>query len=264
MKSCMRILLTAYDCAVFYIGLLWFGLICLTWSAFAVILYPVLPRAVGQRIGRLGIMGGFHLFLASLRLSGRFHFDIDTLDALRAEESLIIAPNHPSLWDVVMIVSRLPNVACIMKAQIINNLFLGAGARLARYIRNDSLRRMIMLAVKEVQHGSQLLLFPEGTRTTRPPIGVLTGSIGAIAHRARVPVQTVIIETDSRFLAKGWPVYKRPRLPMTYRIRLGKRFDPPGNSSIFMAELEQYFARELGAGEPAPVAAPQPETAAVE
>jgi len=246
MKSCLRALLAAYGYAVFYLGLLGFGLLCLLWSLFAVVLHPLLPTRLGRPLGRWVIMAAFRLFLGSLSLSGRFRFDLRELDALRGEKALIIAPNHPSLWDAVLIVSRLPDVACVMKADVINNIFLGAGARLARYICNESLRRMIVLAVADLQRGSRLLLFPEGTRTVRPPIGPLKGSIGVIASRAGVPVQTVIIETDSLFLTKGWPVYRKPRLPMHYRVRLGRRFEAPADGAVLMNELEQYFAAELG------------------
>jgi 1-acyl-sn-glycerol-3-phosphate acyltransferase len=245
MKSCLRILLTVYDCIVFYVGLLEFCLISLIWSALAALLHPFLPRDLGRRVGRIGIMSGFRLFLGTLALSGRFKFDLSALDQLRRDQSLIIAPNHPSLWDAVMMASRLPNVACIMKAVVVNNILLGGGARLARYIRNDSLRSMIHLAVADLQHGNHVLLFPEGTRTVQPPIGSLKGSIGVIASRAKAPVQTVFIETDSPFLSKGWPAYKKPPMPMTYRVRLGRRFEPPADSSAFVAELERYFIDQL-------------------
>lgn len=245
MNFCSRILLKLYDYAVFYLGLLEFSLICLAWSAIAALLHPFLPRETGRRVGRLGIMLGFRIFLASLTLSGRFRFDLKALDALRDDEAMVIAPNHPSLWDAVMMASRLPNVACIMKAVIVNNILLGGGARLARYIRNDSLRSMIHLAVDDLQRGNHVLLFPEGTRTVHPPVGKLKGSIGVIACRARVPVQTVLIETDSPFLSKGWPAYRKPPMPMTYRVRLGRRFDPPSSSAVFVADLEHYFIEQL-------------------
>ncbi len=261
MKACLRLLLRPYDYLAFYFGLLLFGAACLIWSIFAVPLYPLMPEQAGRRVGRFAIMSAFRLFLGVLTLSGRFRFDLKALDALREEKSLIIAPNHPSLWDAVMMVSRLPDTACIMKAEIIGNVFLGAGARLARYIRNESLRQMITLAVADLKRGSRILLFPEGTRTVRRPIGPLTGSIGVIASRAKAPVQSVFIETDSPFLTKGWPVYKMPPLPMTYRVRLGRRFEPPADSTAFVTELEQYFRQELdGAAVPqAPVSQPQPE-----
>jgi len=245
MKSCCRILLTVYDTAVFYLGLAWFGVICVAYSLIAIVLQVVLPRESGRRLGRVMIMRLFRLFLGSLELSGRFKFDLGALDALCEEKSLIIAPNHPSLWDAVLVASRLPDVACVMKAEIVGNLFLGAGARLAEYIHNASLRQMITLATADLKRGSHVLLFPEGTRTVGGPIGPLTGSISIIGHRAGAPVQTVFIETDSAFLSKGWPVYKKPPLPMRYRIRLGQRFDPPQNSAAFMAELERYFLQEL-------------------
>lgn len=245
MKFVLHVFMRVYEYTVFYLGLCLIGALCLVWSLLALVLHPILPIAFGRAVGRLAIMLIFRTFLAILVISGRFRFDLGELDALKGEKSLIIAPNHPSLWDVVLIVSRLPDVACVMKAEIIGNLFLGGGARLAGYIRNESLRRMIMLAVEDLQRGSRLLLFPEGTRTVRRPIGPLKGSIGVIACRAGVPVQTVLIETDSPFLTKGWPVYKMPRLPLTYRVRLGRRFDAPENSAVFMTELEQYFATAL-------------------
>jgi len=265
MKFCFRIFLAACDYVVFYLALAWFGLICLAWSLPAAVLYFLLPCRYGRRLGRAMIMAGFRMYVASLALSGRFRFDLSALDALRGEKSLIIAANHPSLWDAVLLVSRLPDVACIMKADILNNIFLGGGARLARYICNESSRRMIVEAIQDVQRGSHLLLFPEGTRTVRRPIGPLTGSIGVIAHRAKVPVQTVFIETDSPFLGKGWPVYKKPPMPVTFRVRLGHRFDPPENGIAFIGELERYFARELGP-KVSPSAAPAPlrETATVD
>ena len=36
-------------------------------------------------------------------------------------------------------------------------------------------------------------------------------------------------------------------MPVSYRIRLGKRFDPPKNVGAFAQELEQYFKAELAA-----------------
>ncbi len=251
MKSAARILLGAYDCAVFYLGLAWFGVICLTWTLFAVVMHPLLPGDAGRRLGRWGIMRGFRMFLKTLALSGRFQFDLGELDSLRHEKSLIIASNHPSLWDAVLIASRLPDVVCVMKAEIIGNIFLGAGARLARYIRNTSVRQMITLAVADLRLGSHVLLFPEGTRTVRLPFNPLKGSIGVIAHRAGAPVQTVFIETDSPFLTKGWPVYRMPPLPATYRVRLGKRFNAPVSSTALMSDLEQYFTEQLT--DPSPV-----------
>ena len=68
-----------------------------------------------------------------------------------------------------MIVSRLPNAVCVMKAELMDNILFGAAARLARYIRNDAPLAMIRDAREELRRGAQLVIFPEGTRTARFP-----------------------------------------------------------------------------------------------
>jgi 1-acyl-sn-glycerol-3-phosphate acyltransferase len=248
MKSGWGLLLGIYDYLVLYLGLIWLGLLSLGWTLIATILYPLLPRRLATRLGRYAIMAGFRVYLASLSLSRRCSFDLSELDALSMETPLIIAPNHPCLLDAVMVISRLPNVACVMKAELMNNIFLGAGARLARYIRNEPIRQMVLQASEDLKCGSHLLLFPEGTRTRNYPVNPFKGSIALIAHQAGMPVQTVWIETSSPYLSKGWTLFRKPSMPISYKVRLGKRFAPPENTHKFMAELEQYFVQELAQG----------------
>jgi 1-acyl-sn-glycerol-3-phosphate acyltransferase len=231
---------------------LWFGLgllgaISLTWTLLAVPLYHVLPKRWAVPLARRANTTGFRVYLGALALIGACRFDLSALDPLRAEGPMIVAPNHPCLLDALMVISRLPNMACIMKVDIVDNVFLGAGARLAGYIRNDAQLSMIKQSVTELKNGSQLLIFPEGTRTTRWPVNVCKGTAALIASRARVPIQTVFIETDSAYLGKGWPLFRRPSMPITYRIRLGRRFEPPEKAGAFTEELERYFIDELRA-----------------
>ena len=245
MRAALGGLQNGYDYLVLYLGLVWLGALCLAWTPFALLVYPLLPARWGQALGRYVIMTGFRLYLASLSWSRRFSFDLAALDVLRNQPSLIIAPNHPCLLDAVMVISRLPNVACVLKANLLNNLFLGAGARLARYIRNEPLRGMVQEATQDFGSNSHLLLFPEGTRTIVYPVNRLLLSIGLVAHHARVPVQTVLIETNSAYLSKGWPLFRKPPMPIYYRIRLGRRFDPPRHPQQLVADLEHYFVDEL-------------------
>ncbi|HSI44054.1 MAG TPA: lysophospholipid acyltransferase family protein [Methylotenera sp.] len=241
----LTLLLQIYDYLVLYLGLIWLGFLSLLWTLIASILYPLLPERYAVYLGRYVIMISFRAYLASLSLSQRCSFDLTELDALRNEPPLILAPNHPSLLDAVMVISRLPNVACVMKSDLMNNIFLGAGARLARYIRNEPIRHMVMQATEDFKTGSHLLLFPEGTRTVHQPINVLKGSIALISLQANVPVQTLIIETNSPYLSKGWGLFRKPEMPVRYKISLGKRFAPPQNTHQLMADLDDYFKEIL-------------------
>jgi 1-acyl-sn-glycerol-3-phosphate acyltransferase len=178
-------------------------------------------------------------------VTGAYILDLRDLDSLRGGPPVVLAPNHPCLIDALLILTRHPNVVCVMKSVLMRNIFLGSGARLARYVKNEPSRQMIKESVAHLRRGALLLLFPEGTRTVHAPINPLVGSVGVIAKHAQVPVQTLLIETDSPFLSKGWSLFKRPTLPITYRVRLGRRFDAPTNVAEFTAELDQYFRDEL-------------------
>jgi 1-acyl-sn-glycerol-3-phosphate acyltransferase len=240
-----RLLKSVVDHIATYAILLWLGVICLSWSVIALVCYPLLPQRSGTAFGRFGIMAGFRLFSRTLSLSGAYRLDLRAIDALRNGPPVLLVPNHPSLIDALLILTRHPNLVCVMKKELMRNIFLGAGSRLARYIPSGQPRQMIKECVEALGTGAVVLLFPEGTRTTRLPLNPLTGSVGVIAKHARVPVQMLIIETDSPYLSKGWPLFRVASLPITYRVRLGKRFDPPRNAADFMDELEREFKTEL-------------------
>lgn len=240
-----RILKIIYEYVALYSSLTLLGLICLTWSLIALPLFYILPRRIGTAVGRRGIMAGFRLYAWSLRATRTYRLDLHAIDSLKGGPPVILAPNHPSLIDALLILTRHPNLVCVMKSALMRNVFLGSGSRLARYVPNDSSRQMIKDSVTHLREGGVLLLFPEGTRSTRAPINALVGSVGLIAKHANVPVQTLVIETDSPFLSKGWPLFRRPELPITYRVRLGRRFDPPADVPAFTAELDRYYRSEL-------------------
>src|SRR6202051_3296501 len=243
----LRLLKIIYEYFALYSSLALLGVICLTWPVFALPLYFVLPRRTGTAVGRRGIMTGFRIYAWSLSITRTYRLDLRAIDSLKDGPAVILAPNHPCLIDALLILTRHPNIVCVMKSALMKNVFLGSGSRLARYVRNDSSRHMIKESVAHLRDGGVLLLFPEGTRTTREPINSLVGSVGLIAKHAAVPVQTLVIETDSPFLSKGWPLFKRPTLPINYRVRLGKRFDPPSDVPAFTAELDRYYRQELEA-----------------
>jgi 1-acyl-sn-glycerol-3-phosphate acyltransferase len=222
--------------------LLVLGLMSVGWNLAALLLYPLLPRATGLRIGRAMIAWGYGVFWRLAALTGIMRLDAAVLDALREERGLIVVANHPSMLDAVMLVARLPRSACIMKAGLMHNPLLGPGARLARYICNDSAYGMVVRAVQDLRAGGQLVMFPEGTRTTRAQLHPFHASFTLIARRAQVPIQAVFIDTDSPYLGKGWPIWRLPPLPIHFAVRLGRRFMPGPDTEAQRAEIEAYFA----------------------
>ncbi|MBL8419861.1 MAG: 1-acyl-sn-glycerol-3-phosphate acyltransferase [Dechloromonas sp.] len=237
---------SAYEYVAMVVGLGFLALICLLWLPFAMILHPLLPRRWGQPLGRFMIMAGFRTYLRFLTLCCACRFELSALDGLRHEGPLIVVANHPSLLDAVMILSRLPNAVCVMKAGLMDNILFGAAARLARYIRNDAPLNLILDARAELRQGAQLVIFPEGTRTTTFPIDPLLPTAGVIAARTGTPVQALYIAFSSPYLGKGWPLFGKPELPLDISVRRGQRFAAQKDACAFTVLLEECFRRELG------------------
>lgn len=241
----MSALRTLSEYARLYFALACLGVMSLLWSGCSVVLYRLLPPQRGTAAGRWVAMHCFRSYFRLLQHLGVARLDLSELDRLCSEGPLIIAPNHPSLLDAFMILARVPGACCIMKSAAADNIFLGGGAKLARYIRNDSVHTMIRRAVKEIGQGHSLLLFPEGTRSSGQPIGRFTRTVAVVARRAEVPIQTVFIEVNTNYLTKGRSIFSKPALPVCFRVRLGRRFTFPTEEHRFVDDLERYFAAEL-------------------
>jgi 1-acyl-sn-glycerol-3-phosphate acyltransferase len=222
------------------------GAMSLVWNLLAPLLALLLPRETAGRLGRSGVSYIYRCCWTSAEGLGLMEIDSRALDVLRKEPGgLIVAANHPTMLDALLVVARLPRGVCVMKAELMRNVFLGGGARLASYIRNDVGRGMVRDAVQTLREGNQLILFPEGTRTVAAPVNAFKPGITLIAHLAQVPIQTVIVESDSPYLTKGWPLLKAPPVPVRIRLRLGKRFPADADHRAQLRRLEQYFSAEL-------------------
>lgn len=236
---------------VMVLGVSSFTLLCLVWLPFAWVLRPLFSgearRLIGHRIGRRFIHQGFRLYLGFLRLFCANHFDLAALDALRNAPPRVLVANHPSLLDVLLIVSRLPNVVCVMKAGLMNNILFGAAARMAGYIRNDGPLEMILQAEAALAEGTHVLIFPEGGRTVEFPLDPFGQSAALIARRANVPIQSLLIGFSSPYLGKHWPLWRRPELPLRWSVRLGACYPRPTDVTACTRQMEHDMRMALSA-----------------
>jgi len=230
--------------ALFYLMLLWLGGMLLAGNA-AVLPLVATPRSFREPIVQRLISALFRLFLHGAERCGLMQLDLRGLDALNRQDGLVLVANHPSMIDVFLIVSRVRQAVCLMKASIGANILFGAGANLAGYVSNRQVDRMLRAASAATGPGRHLLVFPEGTRTTRQPVNPIKPGAALIAKRAGRPLQAIIILTNSPYLSKGWTLFRPPQFPLVYKATLGMRLRPSGKSAATAKVLQRYFEREI-------------------
>ncbi|WP_246211114.1 lysophospholipid acyltransferase family protein [Vogesella oryzae] len=212
-----------------------------------ILVLPLLlaPRRWRQPLVQWAISAVCRCFLAGAQASGLMQLDLRALDRLAGRKQLLLVPNHPSMIDAFLVLSRIPHAVCLMKASISSNMFLGAGAYLAGYVSNRFPEQMFRAAIRTLQQGNVLMIFPEGTRTTRQPVNEIGGSVALIARKAAVPLQTIIITTNSPYLSKGWKIWRPPVFPLIYRAVPGQEFSAQAPRDETTRCLQQYFEHTI-------------------
>ena len=176
------------------------------------------------RLGQRWLRRAFTLYVRVLVGFGIVTIEYTGFEKLAQQSGgYIVAPNHPAMWDVVFLLSRLDPMTCIFKASLIRNPLFFGGAMLAGLIPNAPAIRMVKRAVEVLGSGGRMLFFPEGTRTRKHEgvLNALQGSMSLVAKQSQVPVWPVWVQTDSDYLSKGWPVWRLPRKKTHLRMRLG-------------------------------------------
>ncbi|HEY5791689.1 MAG TPA: lysophospholipid acyltransferase family protein [Chthoniobacterales bacterium] len=209
----------------------------------------LLRRPVSRDAGRKLLGNLFHYYVNRLRRSGQFEIWIDPrLRAFRSERRLILAGNHPSLLDVVMVISELREATCIIRGNLLRNPSMGGGALMAQYVTNDSGPGLIRQGREKLLNGETLLIFPEGTRTIFPaPVNPFKKGCALLAAATGAEVQTLLIEQEGRYLGKRARLLRPFPAPVRFRVHAGERFrkEPDEDVRDFSDRLEAYFLKNL-------------------
>lgn len=153
----------------------------------------------------------FIVFLWVIKGMGVLSYRVTGIENVRHGDNKLIIANHPTLIDVIFLVSLFPMVDCVVKEAVFKNPFMRGIVKPARYISGGHPGKMISTCVDSLKSGSSLLLFPEGTRSVSgQPLHFKLGA-SSIAIRSEAEFLPIIIRCNQPgYLAKGEPWYKVP------------------------------------------------------
>ncbi|MBQ4890090.1 1-acyl-sn-glycerol-3-phosphate acyltransferase [Shewanella sp. MMG014] len=218
------------------------------------------PGTKQQRIARVqkAVHIMFKGFVWMLSATGVIKVSTKTLPSLSEAKGVIVVANHPTLVDVVVLISLMPNAGCIVKQGLWRNPFIRGVLASAGYIPNRGADLLLKDCQQVLATDTNLIIFPEGTRTL---VGAKTNPFarGAanIALRTQTDIMPVILRIDVAGLTKQQPWYELPRQTINMSVEMGApfeylRYDASQNNEAKMArvltrELHQYYAEQLTA-----------------
>lgn len=244
-----RLLATAVCFSLFGIG----GLF-LTVFVFPLQKLCIRDKQAQKRAARKTVHYSFRFFIATMAFTRIFEFDLrDSVELSQRQGQLILA-NHPSLIDVVVLLSIIPNADCVVKAHLFTNPFIRGVIKNAGYISNADPEALLDACKSSLEQGNNLIIFPEGTRTV--PGKALNFQRGAanIALRCQAPLTTVLINVTPSTLTKAESWYQIPNEKAKFMLQLTRNVpaieiaqDIPMSKQVrqYCRELECYFKQEL-------------------
>lgn len=162
-----------------------------------------------SRYARRIIHTSFAGFIGLMHRLGVLTYEVRGLERLQRDGLLVLA-NHPTLIDVVFLVSLIPNADCVVKSRLARNPFTRGPIRATGYICNDNGAGLVDDCIASVRSGKNLIIFPEGTRTPRSGPGRLQRGAANIAVRGVLDITPVIIRCTPPTLSKGEKWYRIP------------------------------------------------------
>ncbi len=159
---------------------------------------------------------GYRVYVDVARAVGRIRYRAPELPADLPDAPFAVVANHPSMLDVMLVLSAFQGVRCVVKRSWFSSLLLGPILRAGRHIPGPDLQAsaagdsVLDRIVARLGRGESVLLFPEGTRS--PRFGLRRFKRGAVeaALRAGVPIVPVYLSVLPPALLKGQPLSAFP------------------------------------------------------
>lgn len=210
-------------------------------------------KALGKWVMHLSFKG----FVEFMRLTGVLRYDVKNLERLNRPGLLVLA-NHPTLIDVVFLISFLKQADCIVKDSLIRNPFTRYAILAAGLIPNSAgsdPQDLIDACARSMDEGNALVIFPEGSRSKKDSMLPLQRGAANIAIRARRNITPVLIRVNEHNLSRDSKWWRAPRSQVAFSFEvmedivlqpfLEANAEAPAAARALTEHLRLYFQKEL-------------------
>jgi len=161
----------------------------------------------------------FKLYINFLTWLKLIDIQIEGKEHLHQKEGCLFVANHPSMIDVLILLSKLPRVAVVIKAKVFSEK-LQIGVKLAGYISNENPLELIEKCRELIENGEHVLIFPEGTRTMPGEKVKFARGAASLASLTSCKIIPIFISSEPRALYKGHSWKDLTEFPIRFKIIL--------------------------------------------
>ena len=175
----------------------------------------------------------FRTFVWFMKTSGVLTWEVSGREKLTGRNQLVVA-NHPTLIDIVFLISMIPNASCIVKPEIYRNSFTKGPVSRAGYVANDAPEELVDNCVKTLESGASMVIFPEGTRSVNGvPLRFRRGA-AYVQLQSQCSVVLAVITSQPQTLAKHEKWYQIPHSRPHFKLTIVE------DKSV---DIEQVYSR---------------------
>jgi len=232
----------------------WFSFFLFGFSTLilVIIVFPFMhlvfhPKDRFKKYGRRLVSAFFRFFVFIIHFLKGLNLETDNKENYRHLSSKIVVANHPSILDVVVLLSLIPNADCIVNTNL-NRNFIVKGVVRQLYILNSlDFENILQTCTESLRKGNSLVIFPEGTRTPRTGKIILRKGAARIALYSDCNIVPIHIGgTDKYGLGKKdpWTGFN-PRERYIYNISMGSEINPEKYRNLPTPKAVRAITREI-------------------
>jgi 1-acyl-sn-glycerol-3-phosphate acyltransferase len=209
------------------LGFLIFGIGAL---AISVVVFPAIhlvapSRQLAHRRCQYIVHLSFRLFIWFVGVLRIISYQVIGAEKLKGCAGRVIIANHPSLLDVVFIVSLVPQAKCVVKKAAWSNPFHWGVLRATGYIQSSAPEELIEACATALRNDDNLIIFPEGTRTVPGRSMQLRRGAAAVISRSDRPFVPLVITCVPAAFTKAEKWYRIPPRRAHFTISVGEPVD---------------------------------------
>lgn len=226
----------------------------------SVTIFPILyawPGSRRQKCQRVRhvLQQTFRFFVWLMNVFGVIKVKLHNAELLQQARGCIVIANHPTLIDVVILMSLVPRPNGVVKGDLWRNFYLKRVLNAAGFISNADGETMLKGCEESLAAGDAIVIFPEGSRSVPGEPLQFKRGVANIAVRTDAPLLTVFITCEPTTLIKGEAWYEIPPRQSVIDVyvhewlqpqQLAPRYnDKPAAARQLTSNLQQYFEKGL-------------------